>query len=63
MRILVECLNMCRVHFGVVLVLAGFCRIHYGFGFLDLLGHPVMAHFCTPRSILTHSQNLSSFVN
>jgi hypothetical protein len=27
---------------------------------LDLFGHPVTAHFGIPRSILAHSQNLSS---
>ena len=30
---------------------------------MDLLGHPVMAHFCTSKSIPAHSQNLSSLFN
>ena len=30
---------------------------------LDLFGQPVMAHFCTPKSIPAHSQNLSSLFN
>ena len=33
-----------------------------GFIFV-LLGHPVIAHFCMPRSIPAHSQNLSSLFN
>ena len=41
--------------------------LNLGFEFsgfsLDLLGQPVMAHFCTPKSIPTHSHNLSSLFN
>jgi hypothetical protein len=29
----------------------------------DLLGHPVMAHFGTPKSILAQSQYFSSLFN
>ena len=38
-----------------------FCRVvlkAMGF-FFDLLGQPVIAHFCTPTSIPDHLQNLS----
>ena len=30
---------------------------------LDLFGHPVLAHLGIPRSIPTHSQNLSSLLS
>jgi hypothetical protein len=29
----------------------------------DLLGHPVIAHLRMPKSIATHSQNLSSLLS
>ena len=32
-RVLVECLSIRRVRFGVRPVLVGFCRICFGFGF------------------------------
>ena len=39
------------------------CVLKFSGLVFDLLGHPVMAHFCTPRSIPAHSQYLSNFVN
>ena len=53
----------CRTRIGwflYVIFVTCICILNVSWFILDLLGHPVIAHFVIPKSIPAHSQYLSS---